>query len=209
MLRVRRGPPRARHAEAGQSGLRGRGERHHRQQPHRHGGRQAKSPGRWDSRRSCSPRSFRARPAMSRNGSTARSWSRSSCSHRVARKSASSREAKLTVTVRGNGLGGRNTETALAFAMAIEGTSGITFLSAGTDGTDGPTDAAGAMADGRTIPEARAVSTCRLIWTTTTPTASSKRRAASSRRALRGRTSWTSRSSSSNPDGFSGLGSRV
>ncbi|NTV54796.1 MAG: glycerate kinase, partial [Syntrophaceae bacterium] len=58
-------------------------------------------------------------------------------------------------TVRGKGLGGRNTEMALAFAMAIEGTSGITFLSAGTDGTDGPTDAAGAAADGKTIPKAR------------------------------------------------------
>ena len=64
---------------------------------------------------------------------------------------------ETTVTVRGNGLGGRNTEMALAFAMAIEGTSGITFLSAGTDGTDGPTDAAGAVADGRTIPDARAL----------------------------------------------------
>jgi glycerate-2-kinase len=63
---------------------------------------------------------------------------------------------ETTVTVRGNGLGGRNTEMALAFAMAIEGTSGITFLSAGTDGTDGPTDAAGAMADGQTISKARA-----------------------------------------------------
>ncbi|HEX7538926.1 MAG TPA: glycerate kinase [Syntrophales bacterium] len=61
---------------------------------------------------------------------------------------------ETTVTVRGTGLGGRNTEMALAFAMAIEGTSGITFLSAGTDGTDGPTDAAGAIVDGRTIPKA-------------------------------------------------------
>ena len=64
---------------------------------------------------------------------------------------------ETTVTVRGKGLGGRNTEMALAFAMAIEGTSGITFLSAGTDGTDGPTDAAGAFADGETIPKARAL----------------------------------------------------
>jgi glycerate 2-kinase len=64
---------------------------------------------------------------------------------------------ETTVTVRGSGLGGRNTEMALAFAVAIEGTSGITFLSAGTDGTDGPTDAAGAIADGQTIPKARAL----------------------------------------------------
>lgn len=64
---------------------------------------------------------------------------------------------ETTVTVRGGGLGGRNTEMALAFAMAIEGTSGITFLSAGTDGTDGPTDAAGAVVDGQSIPKARAL----------------------------------------------------
>jgi glycerate 2-kinase len=64
---------------------------------------------------------------------------------------------ETTVTVRGKGLGGRNTEMALAFAVAIEGTSGITFLSAGTDGTDGPTDAAGAIADGQTIPKARSL----------------------------------------------------
>jgi glycerate 2-kinase len=62
---------------------------------------------------------------------------------------------ETTVTVRGKGLGGRNTEMALAFALAIEGTSDITFLSAGTDGTDGPTDAAGAVVDGRTIGKAR------------------------------------------------------
>jgi glycerate 2-kinase len=64
---------------------------------------------------------------------------------------------ETTVTVRGRGLGGRNTEMALAFATAIEGTAGITFLSAGTDGTDGPTDAAGAIIDGQTIPKARAL----------------------------------------------------
>jgi glycerate 2-kinase len=64
---------------------------------------------------------------------------------------------ETTVTVRGRGLGGRNTEMALAFATAIEGTAGITFLSAGTDGTDGPTDAAGAIVDGQTIPKARSL----------------------------------------------------
>ena len=64
---------------------------------------------------------------------------------------------ETTVTVRGKGLGGRNTEMALAFAVAIEGTSGITFLSAGTDGTDGPTDAAGAIVDGQTIAKARSL----------------------------------------------------
>jgi glycerate-2-kinase len=58
------------------------------------------------------------------------------------------------VTVTGSGLGGRNTERALAFALEIEGLDGITLLSAGTDGTDGPTDAAGAFADGNTAIEA-------------------------------------------------------
>lgn len=61
---------------------------------------------------------------------------------------------ETTVTVRGAGMGGRNTELALAFAVASRGKDGITFLSAGTDGTDGPTDAAGAIVDGRTMKKA-------------------------------------------------------
>ena len=63
---------------------------------------------------------------------------------------------ETTVTVTGNGLGGRNTELALAFAREIKGTEGITLLSAGTDGTDGPTDAAGAIVDGGTLIRAEA-----------------------------------------------------
>lgn len=62
---------------------------------------------------------------------------------------------ETTVTVGGNGLGGRNQELALAFALEIEGIPGITLLSAGTDGTDGPTDAAGAIVDGGTMKKAR------------------------------------------------------
>mgnify|MGYP001566737775 FL=1 len=58
---------------------------------------------------------------------------------------------ETTVTVKGNGLGGRNQELTLAFAMAIKGRKDITMLSAGTDGTDGPTDAAGAIVDGETV----------------------------------------------------------
>ncbi|MGO9613601.1 MAG: glycerate kinase [Dissulfurispiraceae bacterium] len=61
---------------------------------------------------------------------------------------------ETTVTVRGNGRGGRNTELALAFGMEIKRLPGITFLSAGTDGTDGPTDAAGAFVDGQTVVKA-------------------------------------------------------
>jgi glycerate 2-kinase len=63
---------------------------------------------------------------------------------------------ETTVTVKGSGLGGRNIELALSFAMEIEGIDGITLLSAGTDGTDGPTDAAGAIVDGETIKKAKA-----------------------------------------------------
>lgn len=62
---------------------------------------------------------------------------------------------ETTVTVDGDGLGGRNLELALSFAMAIEGREGITLLSAGTDGTDGPTDAAGAIVDGQTVARAK------------------------------------------------------
>ena len=62
---------------------------------------------------------------------------------------------ETTVTVTGNGSGGRNMELALSFAMEIEGMNGVTLLSAGTDGTDGPTDAAGAVVDGQTVIEAK------------------------------------------------------
>ena len=62
---------------------------------------------------------------------------------------------ETTVTVRGGGKGGRNQEFALAAALGIEGFSGVTILSGGTDGTDGATDAAGAIADGTTVSRAR------------------------------------------------------
>ncbi len=60
------------------------------------------------------------------------------------------------VTVRGGGLGGRCQEFALAAALALEGHPGVTVLAAGTDGSDGPTDAAGALADGDTLSRGRA-----------------------------------------------------
>jgi hydroxypyruvate reductase/glycerate 2-kinase len=60
-----------------------------------------------------------------------------------------------TVRVTGDGKGGRNQELALRGALEIAGYEHISWLSAGTDGIDGPTDAAGAVVDGRTIPEAR------------------------------------------------------
>ena len=64
---------------------------------------------------------------------------------------------ETTVTLRGNGKGGRNQEFALAAAMDIDGLDGVVVLSGGTDGTDGPTDAAGAIADGQTASRARAL----------------------------------------------------
>jgi glycerate-2-kinase len=61
---------------------------------------------------------------------------------------------ETTVRVLGGGRGGRNQEFALAMAPALSGTS-ITILSAGTDGIDGPTDAAGAFVDGTTLGRAK------------------------------------------------------
>jgi len=58
---------------------------------------------------------------------------------------------ETTVTLKGRGLGGRNQEFALAAALDIQGLDDVVILSAGTDGTDGPTDAAGAIVDGRTL----------------------------------------------------------
>jgi len=58
---------------------------------------------------------------------------------------------ETTVTLRGDGKGGRNQEFALAAAQDIAGLPDTLILSAGTDGTDGPTDAAGAFADGTTV----------------------------------------------------------
>ncbi|HEV8339488.1 MAG TPA: DUF4147 domain-containing protein [bacterium] len=62
---------------------------------------------------------------------------------------------ETTVTVRGSGKGGRNQEVALSAALEVAGLPGTLVLAAGTDGTDGPTDAAGAAADGWTLYRAR------------------------------------------------------
>ncbi|MBN1315377.1 MAG: glycerate kinase [Anaerolineales bacterium] len=58
---------------------------------------------------------------------------------------------ETTVTVKGYGRGGRNQELALAAAIEIEGMENIAIVGLATDGTDGPTDAAGAWADGSTV----------------------------------------------------------
>ena len=57
---------------------------------------------------------------------------------------------ETVVTLKGGGKGGRNQEIALAAAKGIAGLRDILMFSLGSDGTDGPTDAAGGMADGET-----------------------------------------------------------
>jgi len=57
---------------------------------------------------------------------------------------------ETTVAIRGDGKGGRNQEFALAAAIDLDGLDDVLILSGGTDGTDGPTDAAGALADNTT-----------------------------------------------------------
>jgi len=64
---------------------------------------------------------------------------------------------ETTVTIKGKGLGGRNQEFALAGALEINGHANVVLLSGGTDGTDGPTDAAGAIADHTTVRRAKAL----------------------------------------------------
>ncbi|MCC7355553.1 MAG: glycerate kinase [Anaerolineae bacterium] len=63
---------------------------------------------------------------------------------------------ETTVTVRGQGRGGRNQELALAAALALDGWEGALVAALATDGNDGPTDAAGAIATGSTIARGRA-----------------------------------------------------
>ena len=64
---------------------------------------------------------------------------------------------ETTVTVRGEGKGGRNQEMALAASLALDGWEEVAVMAVGTDGTDGPTDAAGGIADGAVIARARAL----------------------------------------------------
>ena len=60
---------------------------------------------------------------------------------------------ETVVHLKGNGLGGRNQELALAAAVALDGVENAALISVGSDGTDGPTDAAGGYADGDTVRE--------------------------------------------------------
>jgi hydroxypyruvate reductase len=62
---------------------------------------------------------------------------------------------ETTVKVKGDGKGGRGQQFALTAAIALQNNPHISLLAGGTDGTDGPTDAAGAMVNGHTIADAR------------------------------------------------------
>ncbi len=63
---------------------------------------------------------------------------------------------ETTVTVRGSGRGGRCQEFALAAALGLQSDESLVVLAAGTDGTDGPTDAAGGLVDAATVARGRA-----------------------------------------------------
>jgi len=62
---------------------------------------------------------------------------------------------ETVVTIKGDGKGGRNQEIALAGAKGIAGLDGVLVFSLGSDGTDGPTDAAGGFVDGQTAAKLR------------------------------------------------------
>jgi hydroxypyruvate reductase len=64
---------------------------------------------------------------------------------------------ETTVTLRGSGKGGRNQELALSAALALDGWPDVTLITLATDGTDGPTDAAGAIITGQTVQRAAAL----------------------------------------------------
>ena len=89
---------------------------------------------------------------------------------------------ETTVTVRGQGRGGRNAEFLLALAVALDGEPGIHALAGDTDGIDGTEDNAGALLDPTSLARGAAARRRRqgARWPTTTATASSQRSAISS-----------------------------
>lgn len=64
---------------------------------------------------------------------------------------------ETTVTIRGKGKGGRNQEMALAAAVSLRGLADAAVVCLATDGSDGPTDASGALGDGNTVERAAAM----------------------------------------------------
>ncbi len=85
-----------------------------------------------------------------------RRLAKSAASSSVGRPIALVAGGETTVRVRGKGRGGRNQELVLAAAIELDGRRGVTVLSMGTDGIDGMTDAAGAVADSETVKRAKA-----------------------------------------------------
>jgi glycerate 2-kinase len=77
--------------------------------------------------------------------------------HPVRRPAAIIAGGETTVTLRGDGKGGRNQEMALAAALALDGLPDVLIVPFATDGSDGPTDAAGALAEGDTVSRAKVV----------------------------------------------------
>jgi len=71
--------------------------------------------------------------------------------HPIPRPACIVASGETTVTVRGSGIGGRNQELALAAAPHIAGLDDVAVVGLGTDGTDGPTDAAGGVVTGHTL----------------------------------------------------------
>ena len=69
----------------------------------------------------------------------------------VPRPAAIVASGETTVTVKGKGVGGRNQELVLSAALRLNDVDGVVVASLSTDGVDGPTDAAGAIADGKTL----------------------------------------------------------
>lgn len=93
-----------------------------------------------------------ARDAGKMLSSLVRSFYTDACSHPFV-KHAFIAGGETVVHVTGNGLGGRNQEIALAASEGLSGLPAACVISAGSDGTDGPTDAAGGYADGDTVSE--------------------------------------------------------
>ena len=77
--------------------------------------------------------------------------------HPLARPACLVAGGETTVTLRGRGSGGRNQELALAAVLPLDGLEGVALVTLGTDGEDGPTEAAGALVTGQTAARARAL----------------------------------------------------
>lgn len=85
----------------------------------------------------------------------AKEWAQQAIGHDHQKKYCLIAGGETTVQVKGNGKGGRNQHFALAAAIALQSNPHISLLAAGSDGTDGPTDAAGAMVNGNTVADGK------------------------------------------------------